>query len=51
VKVYAGYAGGASFEITENTLLRLAADLLLSLGEEEVARLLEKGGAGAGDSF
>jgi hypothetical protein len=36
--------------ITENTLLRLAADLLLSLGEEEVARLLEKGGPAAGDS-
>jgi hypothetical protein len=42
---------GRGERITENTLLRLAADLLLSLGEEEVARLLEKGGAGAGDSF
>lgn len=41
---------GRGERITENTLLRLAADLLLSLGEEEVARLLEKGGPAAGDS-
>lgn len=43
--------GGNTERITENTLLRLATDLLLSLGEEEVAPLLEKGGPGAGDSF
>jgi len=39
---------GRGERITENTLLRLATDLLLSLSEEEVARLLEKGGPGAG---
>jgi hypothetical protein len=42
---------GRGERITENTLLRLATDLLLSLGEEEVARLLEKGGPGAGDAL
>jgi len=41
---------GRGERITENTLLRLAADLLLSLGEAEVARLLEKGAPAAGDS-
>jgi hypothetical protein len=41
---------GRGERITENTLLRLAADLLLSLGEKEVARLLEKGGPRVGDS-
>jgi hypothetical protein len=42
---------GRGERITENTLLRLATDLLLSLGEEEVARLLEKGGPRVGDSL